>query len=159
MDGSLPLEGKWNFDSMNRNSIKKLTEVPEERLTFKTDDLSIEVMVDVEKVFPKNVGKLDNFNWAVTHRDAKKSFMGESMQINEAPYQVLSLDGNILTAVPKGGEQAIKMDITGWVLEFGQMGPVLRQPKSANEKDRSLPPGSQVDVQGIPRIIGTPERG
>ena len=57
---------------MNRNSIKKLTEVPEERLTFKTDDLSIEVMVDVEKIFPKNVGKLDNFNWAVTHRDAKK---------------------------------------------------------------------------------------
>ena len=75
MDGSVPLEGKWNFDSMNRNSIKKLTEVPEERLTFKTDDLSIEVMVDVEKIFPKNVGKLDNFNWAVTHRDAKKSFI------------------------------------------------------------------------------------
>ena len=92
-------------------------------------------------------------------QDAKESFMGESMQINEAPYQVIDLDGNILTAVPQGGEQAIKMDITGWVLEFGQMGPVLRQPKSPVEKDRSLPAGSQVDVQGNPRIIGTPERG
>ena len=51
------------------------------------------------------------------------------------------------------------MDITGWVLEFGQMGPVLRQPRSPAEKDRSLPPGSQIDVQGTPRIIGTPERG
>ena len=81
------------------------------------------------------------------------------IRIDEAPYQVLSMDGNILTAIPQGGEQPIKMDITGWVLEFGQMGPVLRQPKSANEKDRSLPPGSQVDVQGTPRIIGTPERG
>lgn len=92
-------------------------------------------------------------------QDAKESFMGESMQINEAPYQVVNLDGNILTAIPQGGEQAIKMDITGWVLEFGQMGPVLRQPKSPAEKDRSLPAGSQVDVQGNPRIIGTPERG
>ena len=92
-------------------------------------------------------------------QDAKESFMGESMQINEAPYQVINLEGNILTAIPQGGEQAIKMDISGWVLEFGQMGPVLRQPKSPVEKDRSLPAGSQVDVQGNPRIIGTPERG
>ena len=51
------------------------------------------------------------------------------------------------------------MDITGFVLEFGQMGPVLRQPTSPAEKDRSLPPGSVVDVRGVPRIIGTPERG
>ena len=92
-------------------------------------------------------------------QDAKESFMGESMQINEAPYQVISLDGNILKAIPQGGEQAIKMDITGWVLEFGAAGPVLRQPKDANEKDRQLSPGSQVDVQGTPRIIGTPEVG
>ena len=51
------------------------------------------------------------------------------------------------------------MDITGFVLEFGAMGPVLRQPTSPAEKDRSLPPGSVVDVRGVPRIIGTPERG
>ena len=85
-------------------------------------------------------------------------FLNE-IRIDEAPYQVLNLEGNILTVMPQGGEQPIKMDITGWVLEFGQMGPVLRQPRSPAEKDRSLPPGSQIDVQGTPRIIGTPERG
>ena len=83
----------------------------------------------------------------------------QKIRIDEAPYHVISLDGNILKAIPQGGEQIIKMDITGFVLEFGQMGPVLRQPTSPAEKDRSLPPGSVVDVRGVPRIIGTPERG
>ena len=84
---------------------------------------------------------------------------GTNINLNEAPYQVLNYEGNVLTAVPQGGEQAIKIDLTGWVLEFSAQGPVFRQPKSPAEKDRSLPVGSIVDIQGTPRIIGTPERG
>lgn len=83
----------------------------------------------------------------------------KTIQLNEAPYQVVNYEGNVLTAIPQGGEQPMKIDVTGWVLEFGAQGPVLRQPKSPMEKDRSLPPGSTVDIQGQPRIIGTPERG
>lgn len=84
---------------------------------------------------------------------------GTVIIVNEAPYQVLNYEGNVLTAIPQGGEQPIKIDLTGWVLEFGAQGPVFRQPKSPAEKDRSLPPGSMVDIQGTPRIVGTPERG
>ena len=79
--------------------------------------------------------------------------------INEAPYIVVNFEGNILTAVPQGGEQPVKIDTTGWVLEMGPQGAVFRQPKGPYDKDRSMPPGSPVDVQGQPRIIGTPERG
>jgi len=83
----------------------------------------------------------------------------KSVQLNEGMFTVLNYEGNVLTAIPQGGEQPIKIDVTGWVLEFGAQGPVLRQPKSPMEKDRSLPPGSMVDIQGQPRVIGTPERG
>jgi len=84
---------------------------------------------------------------------------GSNVVINESPYQVINYEGNVLTAVPQGGDQPIKIDVTGWVLEFSPQGLVFRQPKSPAEKDRSLPPGSIVDIQGTPRIIGTPERG
>jgi hypothetical protein len=84
---------------------------------------------------------------------------GANIILNEAPFQVINYEGNVLTAVPEGGEQPIKIDLTGWVLEFTANGPVFRQPKSPAEKDRSIPPGSIVQIQGQPRIIGTPARG
>jgi len=102
------------------------------------------------------------FSEIVQGRDRDmRSMMQENAAviINEAPYTVVSFEGNILTAVPQGGEQPVKIDTTGWVLEMGAQGPVFRQPKGPYDKDRSLPPGSQIDVQGQPRIIGTPERG
>lgn len=83
----------------------------------------------------------------------------KTVQLNEGMFTVINYEGNVLTAIPQGTEQPVKIDLTGWVLEFTAQGPVLRQPKSPAEKDRSLPPGSMVDIQGQPRIIGTPERG
>jgi hypothetical protein len=90
--------------------------------------------------------------------DSPQTNVNESVIINEAPYQVISLEGNILRAIPQGGEQEIRIDISGMVLEFGASGPVLRPRTSPMAKDRSLAPGSSVDVQGNPRIIGTPKK-
>ena len=29
-------------------------------------------MIDVEDIFPKSIGSLENFNWATTHKEAEK---------------------------------------------------------------------------------------
>ena len=72
MDGDKPLGGKWNFDKENQKSISKLKESPKPRQKLKSDEITISTMVDVENCFPDSVGNLENFNWAVTHADARK---------------------------------------------------------------------------------------
>ena len=72
MEGSKPLGGKWNFDKENQKSISKLKEAPKKRNKLKSDELTISTMVEVESCFPDSIGNLENFNWAVTHRDARK---------------------------------------------------------------------------------------
>jgi len=72
MDGDKPLGGKWNFDKENQKSISKLKESPKPRQKLKSDEITISTMVDVENCFPDSVGKLESFNWAVTHTDARK---------------------------------------------------------------------------------------
>jgi deoxyribodipyrimidine photolyase-related protein len=72
MDGDKPLGGKWNFDKENQKSISKLKDSPKPRQKLKSDEITISTMVDVENCFPDSVGNLENFNWAVTHADARK---------------------------------------------------------------------------------------
>jgi len=72
MDGDKPLGGKWNFDKENQKSVSKLKESPKPRQKLKSDEITISTMVDVENCFPDSVGKLESFNWAVTHTDARK---------------------------------------------------------------------------------------
>ena len=72
MDGDKPLGGKWNFDKENQKSISKLKESPKPRQKLKSDEITISTMVDVENCFPDSIGNLENFNWAVTHADARK---------------------------------------------------------------------------------------
>ena len=72
MEDSKPLGGKWNFDKENQKSISKLKEAPANRAKLKSDDITISTMVDVENCFPTSIGNLENFNWAVTHNDARK---------------------------------------------------------------------------------------
>ena len=72
MEGNKPLGGKWNFDKENQKSILQLKERPELRRKLKSDELTILTMVDVENCFPDSAGNLENFNWAVTHGEARK---------------------------------------------------------------------------------------
>ena len=72
MDGNKPLGDKWNFDKDNQKSISKLKETPEKRVKIKSDEITISTMVDVENCFPESIGNLENFSWAVTHKDARK---------------------------------------------------------------------------------------
>ena len=72
MDGNQPLGGKWNFDKENQKSISKLKEPPKPRKKIKTDELTVSTMVDVENCFPDSIGNLENFNWAVTHKEARE---------------------------------------------------------------------------------------
>ena len=70
MDDGKPVSGKWNLDKENRASISKLKEAPPERLKNPIDSITFDVMVEIEKIFPKSYGDLEKFNWVVTHKDA-----------------------------------------------------------------------------------------
>ena len=72
MEDNMPLGGKWNFDKENQKSISKLKEAPKPRQNLKSDEITISVMVEVENCFPNSPGNLENFNWAVTHTEARK---------------------------------------------------------------------------------------
>ena len=74
-DDAKPIGGKWNLDKENRKGVSKLNVDIPKRNKFKNDELTIEVMIEVEEVFPSSFGNLENFNWAVTHNDAKKIFI------------------------------------------------------------------------------------
>ena len=70
-----PVGDKWNFDKDNRKGISQLkTEVPK-RNKIKTDQVTIEVMIEVEDIFQSSPGNLEKFNWAVTHEDAWSLFL------------------------------------------------------------------------------------
>lgn len=69
-----PIGDKWNLDKENRKGISKLTENIPKRKKIKNDDITIEVMIEVESIFPSSFGSLENFNWSVTHEGAKEVF-------------------------------------------------------------------------------------
>jgi deoxyribodipyrimidine photolyase-related protein len=70
MEDGKPISGKWNLDKENRAGISKLKETPPKREKNLTDTITFDLMVEVEEVFPRSPGELENFNWAVTHDDA-----------------------------------------------------------------------------------------
>jgi deoxyribodipyrimidine photolyase-related protein len=71
MDGDDPCGGKWSYDAANRASFGKSGpgEVPEP-LAFPPDDITREVMRDVEAAFPGHPGSLSRFDWPVTRAQA-----------------------------------------------------------------------------------------
>ena len=71
MEDGKPIGGKWNYDKDNQQSISKLKDKIPARLKSLQDPLTIEAMVDVEHCFPKSLGSLEEFNWAVTHEAAR----------------------------------------------------------------------------------------
>ena len=84
MEDGKPLGGKWNFDKENQQSISKLKQDLPIRVKCMQDPLTIEAMVDVENCFPKSLGSLEEFNWAVTHEAAReqlKVFLNERLHL------------------------------------------------------------------------------
>jgi deoxyribodipyrimidine photolyase-related protein len=73
-ENSKPIGGKWNFDKENRQSISKLKSDIPNRNNIITDQITLEVMIEVEEIFNLSHGDLENFNWAVTHKDAWDQF-------------------------------------------------------------------------------------
>ncbi|RZO21198.1 MAG: cryptochrome/photolyase family protein [SAR86 cluster bacterium] len=73
-DDAKPIGDKWNLDKENRKGISKLSENIPKRKKIKNDDITIEVMIEVESIFPSSFGSLENFNWSVTHEGAKEIF-------------------------------------------------------------------------------------
>ena len=70
MDNGKPEGGKWNLDKENRKWASALKEVIPERSSVKTDEVTIGVMVEVDKIFNDSFGDIENFNWATTHEEA-----------------------------------------------------------------------------------------
>jgi len=94
MDDGAPVGGKWNFDTENRSR------APNE-LTFRgprpvqPDHITQEVLELVERVFPRNIGILTPFSYAVTRNDALQAlddFVKYSLP-NFGTYQDAMLEG------------------------------------------------------------------
>ena len=71
MAGKQPIGRQWNYDSDNRRSFG--AKGPSERrapLGSPADDITREVLSEIEKNFPDHPGSLDSFAWPVTRADA-----------------------------------------------------------------------------------------
>lgn len=73
MDGDKPEGDRWNYDSQNRRTIPAGIKFPK-KLNFVPDKITLNVISTVKKTFGNHFGKTDNFNWAVTRRDALNEF-------------------------------------------------------------------------------------
>ncbi len=75
MKAGEPVGGKWNFDADNRASFGRagpaaLTASP----TFSPDEITREVIRQVNREFPQHPGQLDAFAWPVTPSDAHSAW-------------------------------------------------------------------------------------
>lgn len=72
MEDQKPVGGDWNYDQENRKSFKKEGPGDIPFLSFKKDELTLEVIKLVNELFPNNPGHLENFDWPVTPKEAEK---------------------------------------------------------------------------------------
>ena len=73
MDANMqPIGDQWNFDKDNRKGISQLKSDIPKRKNIKSNQVTFDAMIDVEDIFPKSIGNLENFNWATTHKEAEK---------------------------------------------------------------------------------------
>ncbi|MFO1323520.1 MAG: cryptochrome/photolyase family protein [Burkholderiales bacterium] len=83
MDGSDPVQGRWNFDAENREAFAKAgpKDVPAAPWV-PPDAITTEAIADVEAHFAGHPGTLDAFGWPVTRKDslrALKTFVDERL--------------------------------------------------------------------------------
>ena len=73
MQGDKPEGGKWNYDSDNRKAWPEQLQ-PEAPLSFAPDAITAEVAELVQQQFAANMGRSDNFSYAVTGKEARAAF-------------------------------------------------------------------------------------
>ena len=69
MEDGVPAGGQWNFDRDNRKPLPRSIDAPE-RLRFRPDAVTQEVLAMVETRFAGHFGTLDGFGWGVTRAEA-----------------------------------------------------------------------------------------
>ncbi|WP_079478472.1 cryptochrome/photolyase family protein [Halobacillus salinus] len=72
MEDDSPIGGKWSFDQENRKPAKSDMEFPKKR-TFRPDEMTKQVMEEVEENYGDHPGSLDSFIWPVTRQEALKA--------------------------------------------------------------------------------------
>lgn len=72
MDKGQPTGGAWNFDAANRQAFDaRGPSVLPPPLAFSPDDVTTQVIGEVQRAFPANPGSLDHFDWPVTPAQAE----------------------------------------------------------------------------------------
>ena len=69
-----PIGGKWSFDAENRKRLPKNLKIPPISPIINKVKLTNELKHLINLNFSSNPGKIDNFNYAVSHEQAKISF-------------------------------------------------------------------------------------
>ncbi|RWZ51367.1 cryptochrome/photolyase family protein [Halobacillus fulvus] len=72
MEDDQPVGGKWSYDQENRKPAKDGVEFEKAR-RFRPDDVTKQVMEEVEGTFGDHPGKLDSFPWPVKREEALKA--------------------------------------------------------------------------------------
>lgn len=68
-DDGNPEGGEWNYDKQNRKTFKSAPDAPDPT-NYSTDEITEQVIEDVNEVLPGLPGSADGFNWPVTRRQA-----------------------------------------------------------------------------------------
>ena len=69
-----PVGGKWSYDLENRKSLPNDVIIPKVNSFFKKEKSNDEILKHVELNFQMNPGFTNNFNYSVTHEQAKQNF-------------------------------------------------------------------------------------
>lgn len=69
MEGKQPQQGKWNYDSDNRNKLPKGHKLPEPT-SFPIDSITEDVLALVEEHFSDHFGDIEDFHYATTREQA-----------------------------------------------------------------------------------------
>lgn len=94
MDGDEPLGERWNFDEENRETPDAGHDFPAAP-RFEPDDLTREVMTEVEERYPDHFGSSDGFAWPVTREHALEALddFVEHRLAHFGPYEDAMVDG------------------------------------------------------------------
>ncbi|MBU1312168.1 MAG: cryptochrome/photolyase family protein [Gammaproteobacteria bacterium] len=74
MQAETPEGGKWNYDADNRKTWPDKLQ-PTAPLSFPPDDITADVIALVKQHFADNMGRAENFHYAVCGKDARQAFL------------------------------------------------------------------------------------
>lgn len=145
MDKDKPYGGKWNFDKENRKPLKTLPK-GKHNLAFNInpDSLTLKVIQEVEKYFPKHYGLSEGFTYCVTRKQAL-------VQLNEFCQHFLLSFGDYQDAM-NSKDFYLYHSILSYCMNFGLLHPleVIRKVEETFYENPTIPINS---VEGFIRQI------